>query len=330
MQGGVATDFIKWREDDGIGRTVRNGLNFTERGFGIRGAVGNPDRGNTAASQLKPGDIDWDHIFGKLGVRWFHTGGIFAALSDTTAELTVEAVKAAQQARHDRQLRSQLPPVALENHRRPEEGAGGQPRDRQVRRRHDRQRGGLHRLARLRGQGRDRGFTHIETDAFKAMIETAVKGVPELQGRRHHAAPRPHRDRQRLERDPLARRQFHESDESRTSRSSTASAAATRSPPACSSASSSSEPEGRRVRRRPRRPRLDHPRRHLHGVQGRGAQARCGRRCSGRPLAPRGSVEEASGIALPHTVTDNRSAIRPAPRSSRKCRAGGGAKSGAK
>src|SRR5471032_3199805 len=81
LQGGVATDFIKWREDDGIGRTVRNGLNFTERGFGIRGAVGNPDRGNSAASQLKPGDFDWDRIFGTLGVRWFHTGGIFAALS---------------------------------------------------------------------------------------------------------------------------------------------------------------------------------------------------------------------------------------------------------
>src|SRR5476651_1247511 len=95
MQGGVDTDFIKWREDDGIGRTVRNGLNFTERGFGIRGAVGVPDRGNSAASQLKPGDFDWDDIFGKQGVRWFHTGGIFAALSETTAALTVEAVKAA-------------------------------------------------------------------------------------------------------------------------------------------------------------------------------------------------------------------------------------------
>ena len=95
-QGGVATHLIKWRENDGIGRTVRNGLNFTERGFGIRGAVGNPDRGNTAASQLKPGDIDWDHIFGQLGVRWFHTGGIFAALSPTTAAITIEAVKAAK------------------------------------------------------------------------------------------------------------------------------------------------------------------------------------------------------------------------------------------
>ena len=95
MQGGVATEFIQWRGDDGIGRSVRNGLNFTERGFGVRGAVGNPDRGNTAASQLKPGDIDWDHLFGTLGVRWFHTGGIFAALSATTAALTVEAVTAA-------------------------------------------------------------------------------------------------------------------------------------------------------------------------------------------------------------------------------------------
>jgi 2-dehydro-3-deoxygluconokinase len=96
LQGGVATDFIQWREDDGVGRTARNGLNFTERGFGVRGAVGNYDRGHTAVSQLKPGDIDWEHIFGKLGVRWFHTGGIFAALSASTAALTIEAVKAAK------------------------------------------------------------------------------------------------------------------------------------------------------------------------------------------------------------------------------------------
>src|SRR5882757_4335868 len=95
LQGGVDTEFIKWVAYDGVGRTVRNGLNFTERGFGVRGAVGIPDRGNTAASQLKPGDFDWEHIFGKLGVRWLHTGGIFAALSESTAALTIEAVKAA-------------------------------------------------------------------------------------------------------------------------------------------------------------------------------------------------------------------------------------------
>lgn len=97
LQGGVDTSFIKWVPYDGTGRKVRNGLNFTERGYGIRGASGVSDRGNTAVSQLKPGDIDWDYIFGTLGVRWLHTGGIFAALSETTAEVTVEAVKKAKE-----------------------------------------------------------------------------------------------------------------------------------------------------------------------------------------------------------------------------------------
>lgn len=96
MQGGVDTSLIKWVKYDGIGRTVRNGLNFTERGYGIRGAVGVSDRGNTAISQLKAGDIDWDYIFGTLGVRWLHTGGIFAALSESTAEVAIEAVKTAK------------------------------------------------------------------------------------------------------------------------------------------------------------------------------------------------------------------------------------------
>ena len=96
LQGGVDTSLIQWRKYDGIGRTVRNGLNFTERGYGVRGAVGVSDRGNTAASQLKAGDIDWDYIFGTLGVRWLHTGGIFAALSDTTADVVIGAVKTAK------------------------------------------------------------------------------------------------------------------------------------------------------------------------------------------------------------------------------------------
>lgn len=96
LQGGVDTSLIKWVPFDGIGRRVRNGLNFTERGFGVRGALGVSDRGNTAASQLKVGDIDFDYIFGTLGVRWLHTGGIFAALSETTAELVIEAVKTAK------------------------------------------------------------------------------------------------------------------------------------------------------------------------------------------------------------------------------------------
>jgi len=96
MQGGVDTDHIRWAPYDGIGREVRNGLNFTERGFGVRGAVGVSDRGLTAASQLAPGDVDWDHLFGELGVRWLHTGGIFAALSDTSADTVIEAVTAAK------------------------------------------------------------------------------------------------------------------------------------------------------------------------------------------------------------------------------------------
>jgi 2-dehydro-3-deoxygluconokinase len=96
LQGGVDTEFIRWAPFDGVGRTVRNGLNFTERGLGVRGAVGVSDRGHSAASQLKPGDFDWDHIFGKTGARWLHTGGIFAALSDTTPKLVIEAVQAAR------------------------------------------------------------------------------------------------------------------------------------------------------------------------------------------------------------------------------------------
>ena len=86
---------MKWVRCDGVGRTVRNGLNFTERGFGVRGA-GTADRGHTAASQLKAGDFDWDWIFGRRGARWLHTGGIFAALSPTTPALILEAIRAAR------------------------------------------------------------------------------------------------------------------------------------------------------------------------------------------------------------------------------------------
>ena len=97
LQGGVDASHVRWVPDDGIGRENRNGLNFTERGFGVRGAVGCSDRANSAASNLKPGDVDWDHLFGELGVRWFHTGGIFAALSDTTPGVVEEALTAAKE-----------------------------------------------------------------------------------------------------------------------------------------------------------------------------------------------------------------------------------------
>lgn len=96
LQGGVDTSFIKWIPFDGIGKAARNGLNFVERGFGIRGAGSVSDRGHTAAAQIKPGDFDWDYIFGTCGVRWLHTGGIFAALSTDTAQTVIECVKAAK------------------------------------------------------------------------------------------------------------------------------------------------------------------------------------------------------------------------------------------
>lgn len=96
MQGGVDTSLIRWLPFDGIGRSCRVGFNFTERGYGIRGALGVSDRAYSAASQLKSGDIDWEYIFGKLGVRWFHTGGIFAALSATTPDVVIEAVRTAK------------------------------------------------------------------------------------------------------------------------------------------------------------------------------------------------------------------------------------------
>ena len=95
-QGGVDQSYVRFVPDDGVGRTVRNGLNFTERGFGVRAAVGCSDRGHTAASQMKPGDVDWDQVFGSDGARWLHTGGIFAALSETTPLVAKEAMAAAK------------------------------------------------------------------------------------------------------------------------------------------------------------------------------------------------------------------------------------------
>jgi 2-dehydro-3-deoxygluconokinase len=178
MQGGVNTDFIKWRADDGIGRSVRNGLNFTERGFGIRGAVGIPDRGNTAASQLKPGDFDWDHIFGKLGVRWLHTGGIFAALSESTAAITIEAVKAAQ--KHGTI-------VSYDLNYRPSlwKSIGGlkkaQEVNREIARYVDVMIGNEEDFTASLGfevEGADANLSHIETEAFKKMITKAVSEFP--------------------------------------------------------------------------------------------------------------------------------------------------------
>jgi 2-dehydro-3-deoxygluconokinase len=178
LQGGVDTSFVKWRSYDGVGRTVRNGLNFTERGFGVRGAVGVPDRGNTAAAQLKPGDFDWDEIFGKQGVRWLHTGGIFAALSDTTPALVIEAVQAAK--KHGTV-------VSYDLNYRPSlwKSIGGQKKAQQVNRKIaqfvDVMIGNEEDFTACLGfevEGVDEHISKIDVTAFKKMIEKALKAFP--------------------------------------------------------------------------------------------------------------------------------------------------------
>ena len=96
LQGGVDQRHVTWMPYDGIGRGARNGLNFVERGYGVRAALGCSDRGRSAASFLEPGDVDWDAVFGREGARWFHCGGIFAALSPSSAALAEEAMAAAR------------------------------------------------------------------------------------------------------------------------------------------------------------------------------------------------------------------------------------------
>ena len=178
LQGGVATDFIKWLPFDGVGRVTRNGLNFTERGFGVRGAVGVSDRGSTAASQLKAGDFNWDGIFGRLGVRWLHTGGIFAALSDTTPGLVIEAVQKAK---------AHGTIVSYDLNYRPSlwKSIGGQKRAQEVNREIakyvDVMIGNEEDFTACLGfhvEGADENLLRIDVTAFKRMIERAVLEFP--------------------------------------------------------------------------------------------------------------------------------------------------------
>ncbi|HEX7025835.1 MAG TPA: sugar kinase [Gammaproteobacteria bacterium] len=178
LQGGVNTEFIKWVSYDGIGRTVRNGLNFTERGFGVRGAVGASDRGLTAASQLKKGDIDWENIFGKLGVRWFHTGGIFAALSESTPGVVEEAMQAAK---------AHGTIISYDLNYRPSlwKSIGGQQKAREVNKRLARyvdvMIGNEEDFTACLGfevEGVDHNLANLEIDSFKKMIEKALKAYP--------------------------------------------------------------------------------------------------------------------------------------------------------
>jgi 2-dehydro-3-deoxygluconokinase len=181
LAGGVDTSFISWADYDGIGRTVRNGLNFTERGFGVRGAVGVSDRGNTAAAQLRAEEIDLDRLFGELGVRWLHTGGIYAALSETSAETALAVVQAAK--RHGTV-------VSYDLNYRPSlwKAIGGQAKAREVNReiaRHvDVMIGNEEDFTASLGfevPGVDENLTDLDVAGFRAMIEEASAAYPNFE-----------------------------------------------------------------------------------------------------------------------------------------------------
>jgi 2-dehydro-3-deoxygluconokinase len=177
-QGGVDQSLIRWIDFDGVGRAARNGLNFTERGFGVRPALGTSDRGHTAVSQLKPGDIDWEEIFGKRGARWFHTGGIFCALSESTAEVALDAMKAARKhgtiISYDLNYRESL-----------WKAIGGKKRAQEVNRQLaplvDVMLGNEEDFSAALGfqvPGLDEHISKVEVESFKKMIATMVKEFP--------------------------------------------------------------------------------------------------------------------------------------------------------
>src|ERR1700722_11884894 len=180
LQGGVSQKYVRWAPFDGVGRSVRNGLNFTERGFGIRAALGCSDRGHTAISQMKPGEIDWELIFSQEGVRWFHTGGIFCALSETTPLVAQEAMEAAKRAgtiiSYDLNYRSSL-----------WKSIGGKAKAQEVNRRLaplvDVMLGNEEDFTAALGfavSGLDDQHSKVDTSGFKKMIEMVVKEYPTM------------------------------------------------------------------------------------------------------------------------------------------------------
>lgn len=96
LQGGTNLDHVVWKPTDELGREHRNALNFTERGFGVRPPKGVSDRAHSATASLEPDEVDWEHLFGELGVRWLHTGGIFAGLSESTFRTARKAIEVAR------------------------------------------------------------------------------------------------------------------------------------------------------------------------------------------------------------------------------------------
>ena len=180
MQGGVDTSLINWVANDGVGRTARNGLNFVERGYGVRGSVGASDRGHTAISQAKASDWDLDEIFNVKGARWLHTGGIYAALSETTAQAVIDICKAAKQSgtliSYDLNYRPSL-----------WKSIGGQAKAQEVNRAVapyiDVMIGNEEDFTAALGfeiEGVDENLTVLPLDSFKAMVERVAEAYPNL------------------------------------------------------------------------------------------------------------------------------------------------------
>jgi 2-dehydro-3-deoxygluconokinase len=180
MQGGVDVSQVIWRTFDGVGRNTRVGLNFTEKGYGLRPPLGVSDRANSAASQLRPGEVDWDRLFGDEGVRWLHTGGIFAALSSSTAETTLEAVQAAKRhgtiVSYDMNYR----PSLWQSHG---DLAGAQAISRRIVEHVDVMIGGEFDFATSLGfaaEGLDADASEMDPANFKRMVEPVRKAFPNL------------------------------------------------------------------------------------------------------------------------------------------------------
>jgi 2-dehydro-3-deoxygluconokinase len=180
LQGGVDLSYLRWIPYDGVGRKVRNGLNFTDRGFGLRAAVGCSDRGHTAASQMQPGQIDWERIFGNDGARWLHTGGIFCALSESTPAVAKEAMDAAR--RHGTLISYDL------NYRESLwKSIGGKAKAQEVNRMLapsiDVMLGNEEDFTAALGfavEGVDESLSSLDTTGFRRMIENVVREYPNL------------------------------------------------------------------------------------------------------------------------------------------------------